>query len=149
MTRHSRYDAAKRWGIFVAIAAALFASLWIAWSALDSPSFLPGINPLQRNTTVTVGLRQAPASLDIRKQSGHAVEQALLGNVYETLVQRNQDNQLEPGLASQWKVSKDALTYTLTLRRIYASRTGIGSMPPTSYGPCSSRSKDASSDRIC
>ncbi|MCI1241871.1 MAG: ABC transporter substrate-binding protein [Bifidobacterium subtile] len=116
MTRHSRYDAAKRWGIFVAIAAALFASLWIAWSALDSPSFLPGINPLQRNTTVTVGLRQAPASLDIRKQSGHAVEQALLGNVYETLVQRNQDNQLEPGLASQWKVSKDALTYTLTLR---------------------------------
>ncbi|KAE8129190.1 MULTISPECIES: ABC transporter substrate-binding protein [Bifidobacterium] len=115
-TQHRTHDAAKRWGVFVTVAAALFALVWLAWSVLNRPSFLPGINPLQRNTTVTVGLRQAPASLDIRTQGGHAVEQALLGNVYETLVQRNQSNQLEPGLASQWKVSKDALSYTLTLR---------------------------------
>ena len=45
-----------------------------------------------------------------------AIEQALLGNVYETLVSRGQDNSLTAGLAKQWDVSEDGLTYTFTLQ---------------------------------
>ncbi|MCH4209761.1 ABC transporter substrate-binding protein [Bifidobacterium sp.] len=115
MTQHRKHDVAKRWGIFAAVAMALFAAIWLGWSLLNHQDVIPGIGPLQTNTTVTVGLRQAPASLDIRAQDGHAIDQALLGNVYETLVQRNQNNELEPGLAKTWNISKDALTYTFTL----------------------------------
>ena len=34
--------------------------------------------------TVTIGLKLAPVSLDIRHQSGSAIEQVLIGNVYES-----------------------------------------------------------------
>ena len=53
----------------------------------------------------------APKSLDIRTEQGTAVEQALLGNVYETLVSRSDTNKLQPGIASSWQISDDGLTY--------------------------------------
>ena len=40
--------------------------------------------------TVTIGLKLAPVSLDIRHQSGSAIEQVLIGNVYEALRLRKQ-----------------------------------------------------------
>ncbi|KAB8287045.1 ABC transporter substrate-binding protein [Bifidobacterium avesanii] len=66
--------------------------------------------------SVTVGVTTgSPQSLDIRTDVSDAVEQALLGNVYETLVGRDENNQVQPGLASSWDVSADALTYTFHL----------------------------------
>ena len=44
------------------------------------------------------------------------MEQALLGNVYETLVSRSDTNKLQPGIASSWQISDDGLTYTFALR---------------------------------
>ena len=41
--------------------------------------------------TVTIGLKLAPVSLDIRHQSGSAIEQVLIGNVYEALLSRDSD----------------------------------------------------------
>ena len=38
--------------------------------------------------TITIGLKLAPVSLDIRHQSGSAIEQVLIGNVYEALLSR-------------------------------------------------------------
>ena len=38
------------------------------------------------SNTVTIGLKLAPVSLDIRHQSGSAIEQVLIGNVYEGLL---------------------------------------------------------------
>ena len=67
--------------------------------------------------TVTIGLKLAPTNLDIRNQSGSALDQLLIGNVYEGLVARNEKNQVSPSLAESWDVSKDGLHYTFHLRK--------------------------------
>ena len=67
--------------------------------------------------TVTIGLKLAPVSLDIRHQSGSAIEQVLIGNVYEALLSRDSDNKVQPGLAKSWDISKDGKTYTFHLNQ--------------------------------
>ncbi|KAB8290591.1 ABC transporter substrate-binding protein [Bifidobacterium avesanii] len=69
----------------------------------------------QTADTVTVGIKLAPVNLDIRHQSGSALEQLLIGNVYEGLVSRDSDNKVQPGLAKSWEISADGLTYTFHL----------------------------------
>src|SRR5947207_3177688 len=75
-------------------------------------------------TSLTVGETLAPASLDITQQSGAAVPQALLYNVYETLVSIDGTGAYRPLLASDYKVSTDGLTYTFTLRDSLAFANG-------------------------
>jgi peptide/nickel transport system substrate-binding protein len=67
------------------------------------------------NATLTVGLVLEPTNLDIRHTSGAAIEQILIDNIYEGLVTRTQENEIEPRLASEYEVSDDGLTYTFTL----------------------------------
>ena len=74
-----------------------------------------GAGASAQSDTVTVGIKLAPVNLDIRHQSGSALEQLLIGNVYEGLVSRDSDNKVQPGLASSWDVSDDGLTYTFHL----------------------------------
>jgi peptide/nickel transport system substrate-binding protein len=57
----------------------------------------------------------APASLDISAQSGAAVAQALLYNVYETLVRIDDSGTFQPLLAKSYTPSRDGLTWTFTL----------------------------------
>ncbi len=66
-------------------------------------------------TSLTVGLVAEPASLDFTKVDGAAIPQALLTNVYETLVKQDQGGKVVPGLAKSWKVSDDHKTYTFDL----------------------------------
>ncbi len=67
-------------------------------------------------TSITIGETLAPASLDITQQSGAAVPQALLYNVYETLVSIDDSGAFQPLLAADYKVSTDGRTYTFTLK---------------------------------
>jgi len=67
-------------------------------------------------TSIKIGETLAPASLDITPQSGAAVPQALLYNVYETLVSIDDSGAFQPLLAADYKVSTDGLTYTFTLK---------------------------------
>ena len=67
------------------------------------------------STALTVGLVAEPASLDFTKQDGAAIPQALLDNVYETLVKVDQQGDLKPSLAKSWTVSPDRRTYTFDL----------------------------------
>ena len=67
------------------------------------------------DATLQVGLVLEPTNLDIRHTSGAAIEQILIDNIYEGLVTRTQDNEIEGRLASDYKVSDDGLTYTFTL----------------------------------
>lgn len=67
------------------------------------------------DATLTVGLVLEPTNLDIRHTSGAALEQILVDNIYEGLVTRTQENEIEPRLASDYEVSEDGLTYTFTL----------------------------------
>lgn len=67
------------------------------------------------DATLTVGLVLEPTNLDIRHTSGAALEQVLIDNIYEGLVTRTQENEIEGRLASDYQVSADGLTYTFTL----------------------------------
>ena len=64
---------------------------------------------------LSLGLVAEPANLDFTTTDGAAIPQALLYNVYEGLVQVNQDGEIEGGLAESWDVSKDGITYTFQL----------------------------------
>lgn len=64
-------------------------------------------------STVTVALSAPPASLDFTTTSGAAIPQALMGNVYETLVTIDQDGNLRPGLASSWETDGKVTTFHL------------------------------------
>lgn len=77
------------------------------------PSSAPGTP--DPNATLHVGLVLEPTNLDIRHTSGAALEQILIDNIYEGLVTRTQDNEIEGRLASDYEVSSDGLTYTFTL----------------------------------
>jgi len=66
-------------------------------------------------TSLTVGLVAEPVSLDFTTKDGAAIPQALLDNVYETLVKVDQSGELQPALASAWRVSEDQKTYTFDL----------------------------------
>ena len=67
------------------------------------------------NDTVTIGLKLAPTNLDIRNTAGSAIDQVLIGNVYEGLVARDEHNQVVPAIAKAWDVSDDGTTYTFHL----------------------------------
>ncbi len=65
---------------------------------------------------VTIGLFAEPASLDFTTTDGAAIPQALLYNVYETLLKVDSaTGDIVPALASGYEVSDDGLTYTFTL----------------------------------
>ena len=67
------------------------------------------------NDKLTIGLVAEPANLDFTKTDGAAIPQALLYNVYEGLVQLDQEGAVVPGLAKSWEVSEDRRTYTFEL----------------------------------
>ena len=64
---------------------------------------------------LAVGLVAEPASLDFTTTDGAAIPQALLYNVYETLVKLDQNGEIKPALATSWTVSPDRRTYTFKL----------------------------------
>lgn len=67
-------------------------------------------------SSLTVGLTAEPANLDFTTTDGAAIPEALLYNVYETLVKQDPDGKIVPALAKSWKVSSDRKTYTFDLQ---------------------------------
>lgn len=114
-TNAIRDNTPRKWAVFIVMVALLSALLWAGWSLVGHRPVVPGTTA-SSSGTITVGLRDAPASLDLRQEQGDAVGRALLGNVYETLIARDQNNALQPGLAERWSTSEDGLTLTLHLR---------------------------------
>ncbi|WP_432479731.1 ABC transporter substrate-binding protein [Nocardioides sp. GXQ0305] len=64
---------------------------------------------------LTVGLVAEPVNLDFTTTDGAAIPQALLYNVYENLVEVDQEGEIVPSLAESWEVSEDGTTYTFQL----------------------------------
>ena len=111
--QHSKRDNTwSKWGIFLGVAVALGALVVVGWTFMQN-RFQPGSS---LDADVTIGIDDMPQSLDIRSDSSAAAERLLVDNVYETLVTIDQDNKLQPGLATSWKTSDDGLTVTLTLQ---------------------------------
>ncbi len=99
------------------LAASLLAVTALALTACTgggTPSQSTGApNP---DASVSIRLVLEPTNLDIRQQSGAALDQILIDNVYQGLVSRTPDQKIVPSLASDYTVSPDALTYTFTVR---------------------------------
>ncbi len=69
----------------------------------------------QSSQALTIGLAAEPVSLDFTTKDGAAIPQALLYNVYETLVKLDQQGDIQPALATSMTVSADRKTYTFDL----------------------------------
>lgn len=66
---------------------------------------------------IKIGLLPSPANLDFEQTAGQAIPQALMYNVYESLVKLNDDGKtIEPLLAKSWELSSDGLVYTFKLQ---------------------------------
>ncbi|WP_029150592.1 ABC transporter substrate-binding protein [Microbacterium indicum] len=96
-------------------AGAVFAASALVLASCSGGSGGPASGDVDPDATLNVGLVTAPTNLDIRSTSGVALEQALVGNVYEGLVARDDGEDVVPALASSWDVSDDGLTYTFDL----------------------------------
>lgn len=67
-------------------------------------------------TDVVIGTQGAPAGLDFTTIGGAAAPQALMQNVYETLVRIDDTGTPQPHLAESWEISDDGTVYTFHLR---------------------------------
>jgi ABC-type transport system substrate-binding protein len=65
--------------------------------------------------TLMVGLADDPPELDPHRTSSNA-SRTVLHNIFATLVEVDEDLQLQPELAHAWDVSDDGLVYTFHLR---------------------------------
>ena len=105
-----------RWLIFFGVAIMLSVMTWLGWSLTNRKNPITSFTTLVSDSSVAIGIQgSAPESLDIRTEQGTTLEQALLENVYETLVSRSETNKLQPSIAKSWQISDDGLTYTFTL----------------------------------
>lgn len=68
------------------------------------------------NTSVTIGLQLEPPHLDPTSAAAGAIDQVVYSNVFEGLTRFGPDGSVSPGLASEWTISDDGLTYTFKLR---------------------------------
>lgn len=64
---------------------------------------------------LTVAQTAEPVNLDFTTTSGAAIPQALMENVYQSLVRIDGDGKIQPSLAKKWDVSADRKTYTFEL----------------------------------
>jgi len=67
-------------------------------------------------SALAVGFTAEPQNFDFTRTDGAAIPQALLYNVYETLVKLDDQARLVPALAESWNVSPDRLVYDFALR---------------------------------
>ncbi len=74
-----------------------------------------GTTPAAATRTLTVGATLEPQTMDPSATPAASVPQALLYNVYETLVKTDPNGDLKPLLAQTWEQSTDRLTYTFHL----------------------------------
>ncbi|MGO3885665.1 MAG: ABC transporter substrate-binding protein [Mycetocola sp.] len=100
-----------RVGLF---AAAL--GLTLAVTSCTSPAAEPDATPSAAAAKeLVVGLVLEPTDLDIRHTSGVALDQILIGNVYEGLVALDPSGAIVPELAKDYTVSEDGLHYSFVM----------------------------------
>ena len=113
MTERNR-SSARPWIVFTVVLAVLALAAGGAFLLLRPHGGSPfGGRP---GAHITVGLRDKPTSLDICTNSERAVEQALVDNVYQTLVTMDGERAISANVAARWSESTDGLRYSFQLR---------------------------------
>lgn len=103
-----------KWAIFLIIVLVLGLVCWIC-----APLFTGGSSVFelgQSSASVSIGLTDAPDSLDVRTIDNPQAVRILDGNVYQGLTGRNNSNKVVPALAQSWDVSDGGKTYVFHLR---------------------------------
>jgi peptide/nickel transport system substrate-binding protein len=115
---------------------ALAATALLAAGALLLTACTGGGEPAQTtagspdpDASVAIRLVLEPGNLDIRQTAGAALDQILVDNIYQGLVARTPEQDIEASLASDWTVSDDGLTYTFTLREGVKFHNGEDLLP--------------------
>ncbi|MCF2571329.1 ABC transporter substrate-binding protein [Brevibacterium sp. UCMA 11754] len=98
-------------------------SSWMA-AVVASSLFLAGCSAgasdsgeQAKKDSMTIAFTAEPVNLDFTSTSGIAIPEALMENVYESLVRVDGEGEIQPGLAEDWDVSEDRKTYTFHLQK--------------------------------
>ncbi|WP_336660920.1 ABC transporter substrate-binding protein [Leucobacter sp. USHLN153] len=106
----------RRNAILPAAALAAAAALGLSACSAGADSGSGGDSGGDKPTTATIALTGTPTNLDFTTTAGSAIPQALMSNVYEGLVELDQEGEIQPLLATDWTISDDRTTYTFTLQ---------------------------------
>src|SRR5690606_12863645 len=66
-------------------------------------------------TEIRIGVALEPPALDPTAGAAEAIDIVVYQNVFEGLTRIDQNGAVQPGLASDWTISEDGLTYTFKL----------------------------------
>lgn len=117
MTQHGTHTARRglpKWAAFLIIALVLALVCWICAPLATGGSSV--FDLAQGSASATVGLTDAPTSLDVRTIDNPQAVRILDGNVYQGLTGRSNSNKVTPALAQSWDVTDGGKTYTFHLR---------------------------------
>jgi peptide/nickel transport system substrate-binding protein len=95
-------------------------TLWVAFVAavalLTGCSAGPAVNEAAGTRALVAAIGGEPDQYDPHKTTSYFSFQ-VLENIYDTLVEPDQNLEMKPALATAWKTSPDQLTWTFTLRQ--------------------------------
>ncbi|ODT65904.1 MAG: ABC transporter substrate-binding protein [Pelagibacterium sp. SCN 63-23] len=72
---------------------------------------------LAQPTEIRIGVALEPPALDPTAGAAEAIDVVVYQNIFEGLTRIDQNGAVQPGLATEWSISADGLTYAFTLQQ--------------------------------
>ncbi|MFD2648571.1 ABC transporter substrate-binding protein [Devosia albogilva] len=88
---------------------------WVKASWLAAALATCAVPAVAQQTDIRIGVALEPPILDPTAGAAEAIDIVVYQNVFEGLTRVDQNGAVQPGLATDWTISEDGLTYTFTL----------------------------------